>query len=58
MTIYEIEVTGNFVEILDENSAHIELGGCIRLVHLSDTKFKTIAELQTAIEALIFPSKK
>jgi hypothetical protein len=52
MTIYEIEVTGNFVEILDENSAHIELGGCIRLVHLSDTEFETVNDLKIAVENL------
>lgn len=54
MKINNLEVTGNFVEILDENSCHLELGGCIRLVHLSDTDFKTVNELKTAVEALNF----
>ncbi len=54
MKINGLEVTGNFVEILDENSIHCELGGCIRLVHLIDTEYQTTKELKTAIEALIF----
>ncbi len=53
MKINNLEVTGNFVEILDETSAHLELGGCIRLVHLSDTDFKTINDLKIAVENLI-----
>lgn len=54
MEINGLQVTGKIVEILDETSAHCELGGCIRLVHLSDTEFETIQDLQTAIEALTF----
>ena len=54
MTINNLTVTSNFVEILDETSVHFELDKCIRLVHLSDTEFETVNELQTAIEALIF----
>jgi hypothetical protein len=53
MEFYGIQVTGNFVEILDENSAHIHLGGCIRLVHLQDTEFETIQDLKTAIINLV-----
>jgi hypothetical protein len=53
MTINNLEVTGNFVEILDETCAHLELGGCIRLVHLSDTDFETIQDLKIAIETLV-----
>jgi hypothetical protein len=54
MKINNLTVTSNFFEKLDEKSAHCELDGCIRLVHLSDTEFNTIEDLQTAIEALIF----
>jgi hypothetical protein len=53
MKINNLEVTGNFVEILDETSAHLELGGCIRLVWLKDTEFKTINDLKIAVENLI-----
>lgn len=53
MKINDLEVTSNFVEILDKTCAHLELDGCIRLVHLSDTEFKTINDLKTAVEALI-----
>ena len=47
-------VTSNFFEQIDDNSAHIELNNCIRLVHLQNTEFETIEDLQTAVEALIF----
>lgn len=52
MKINGLQVTSNFVEIVDDNSVHLELGGCIRLVHLSDTEFKTINDLKTAVEKL------
>ena len=54
MKINELEVTGNFVEILDPTCIHCELGGCIRLVHLSDTEFQTVEDLEIAIKALKF----
>lgn len=54
MEIYGLPVTGNFFEQIDDFSCHIELGNAIRCVHLSDTEFETVNELQTAIEALIF----
>ena len=57
MKINGYTVTSNFFDYIDETCCHLELDNCIRLVHLSDTEFKTIAELQTAIEALIFASK-
>jgi hypothetical protein len=53
MTINNLEVTGNFVEIVDINSVHLELGNCIRLVQISDTEFETVEDLKTAVENLI-----
>jgi len=50
MKINGLEVTSNFVEIIDENSIHCELGGCIRLVHLADTEFKSVKELEKEIK--------
>jgi hypothetical protein len=54
MKINNLEVTSNFFEQIDETSAHCELGGCVRLVHLSDVDFETIEELKKQIEILIF----
>lgn len=54
MQINELNVTSNYVEVLDETSAHIELDGCLRLVNLKDTEFKTIEELKIAVESLKF----
>lgn len=54
MKINNLKVTSNFFEKVDESSAHIDLEGCVRLVHLSDTEFATIEELKTAVESLIF----
>lgn len=48
------KVTSNFFDYVDETCCHLELDGCIRLVHLSDTEYNTIEELQTAVEALVF----
>jgi hypothetical protein len=57
MIINGYKVTSNFFDYIDETCCHLELDNCIRLVHLSDTEFKTMQELQTAIEALIFPKR-
>lgn len=54
MTINGYSVTSNFFDYVDANCCHLELNNCIRLVHLSDTEFNTIEDLQTAVEALIF----
>ena len=54
MKINNLEVTSNFFEQVDETSVHCELGGCIRLVHIVDTEFKTIEELKLAVENLVF----
>ena len=54
MKINNLEVTSNFFEQVDEASAHCELGGCVRLVHLVDIEFETIEDLKKAIESLIF----
>ncbi len=54
MRIYELEVTSNLFDYVDETSAHIELGGCLRLVNLSDTNFETIEDLKLAVESLEF----
>ena len=54
MVINNFTVTSNFIEMIDETCVHLELDNCIRLVHLSDTDFETVNELQTAVEALNF----
>ena len=54
MKINNLERTSNFFEQVDETSSHCELGGCVRLVHLSDVDFETIEDLKKAIESLIF----
>jgi len=54
MTINNLEVTSNVFDYIDTNTCHLELEHCLRLVHLHDTEFNTIEELQTAVEALIF----
>jgi len=53
MKINNLEITSNFIEIVDSNSAHVELNNCIRLVHLTDTNFTTIEELEQFIQTLI-----
>jgi hypothetical protein len=53
MKINNLDVTSNFFEQVDETSIHCELGGCVRLVHIENTEFKTIEELKLAIENLI-----
>ena len=54
MIINGYNVTSNFFDYVDETMCHLELGGCIRLAHLSDTEYNTIEELKIAVEALIF----
>ena len=54
MKINNLEVTSNFFEQVDEISVHCELGGCIRLVYLSNVDFETIEDLKKQIEILIF----
>jgi hypothetical protein len=58
MIIYDLEVTSNYFAQIGDNGCHIELDFDIRFVFLADTEYATMQELQTAIEALIFPSKK
>jgi hypothetical protein len=53
MKINELNVTSNYFDLVDETSAHIELDGCVRLVHIENTEFKTIEDLKLAIENLI-----
>jgi len=53
MIINGYTVTSNFFDYIDETCCHLELDNCIRLVHLSDTEFNTMEELQTAINDLI-----
>lgn len=54
MKITNLEVTNNFVEVVDPTCVHIELNGCLRLIYLKDTEFKTIEDLKNAIESLTF----
>jgi hypothetical protein len=56
MIINGFNVTSHFFEYVDETMCHLELDYCIRLVHLHDTEYSTIEELQTAVETLIFES--
>lgn len=53
MIINGYQVTSNFFQQVDSISAHCELDYCVRLVHLSDTQYTTIQDLQQAIENLI-----
>jgi|LakMenEpi03Aug12_release.lakeMendotaPanAssembly.Ray.scaffolds.fasta_scaffold344284_4 hypothetical protein len=57
MIIYGLQVTSNYFAAIGDNGCHIELAYDIRFVFLADTGYATLAELQTAIEALTFPSK-
>ena len=45
-------VTSTLFDYIDETMCHLELDGCTRLVHLSDTEFETINDLKTAVEKL------
>jgi hypothetical protein len=52
MKIYNLDVTSNFFEQVDDSGCHIELDGCIRFVYLRDTDYSTMNELKIAIESL------
>ena len=53
MIINGYNLTSNFFEYVDSQSCHLELNGCLRLVHLEDTGFNSIEELKTAVETLL-----
>jgi hypothetical protein len=55
MIINGYNVTSNFFDYVDETMCHLELNGCIRLVHLKDTEYNTIQDLQNAVENLQIP---
>jgi len=57
MIIYGQNVTSNYFAQIGDNGCHIELDFDIRFVYLADTEYATMEELQTAIEALIFPKR-
>jgi len=57
MIIYDLEVTSNYFEPIGNDGCHLELDFDIRFVFLADTEYATMQELQTAIEALIFPKR-
>ena len=50
MKINGLDVTGNYFEKIDDTMCHIELNGCIRLVHLNDTDYSSIEDLGVKIE--------
>jgi hypothetical protein len=52
MIINGFKVTSNFFDYVDATMCHLDLDHCIRLVHLSQTEFNTIEELQTAVTDL------
>jgi hypothetical protein len=56
MIIYGLQVTSNYFAAIGNDGCHIELAYDIRFVYLADTGYATMEELQTAIEALIFPA--
>jgi len=55
MIIYGQNVTSNYFAQIGDNGCHIELDFDIKFVYLADTEYATMQELQTAVEALIFP---
>ncbi len=57
MIIYGLQVTSNYFAAIGNDGCHIELAYDIRFVYLADTEYATMEELQTAIEALIFPKR-
>jgi hypothetical protein len=57
MIIYGLQVTSNYFAAIGNDGCHIELAYDIRFVYLADTEYATLAELQTAIEALTFPKR-
>lgn len=54
MKIYNLDVTSNFFEQVDDLGCHIELDKCVRYVYLKDTTYSTMDELKQAIESLKF----
>lgn len=52
MKIYDLDVTSNYFEQIDDSGCHIELEGCIRYVYLEDTQYSTMDELKIAVESL------
>lgn len=54
MIINGFSVTSNFFDYVDETMCHLELDGCIRLVHLEDTEYNSIEALENAIKNLPF----
>lgn len=56
MEIYGLPVTGKIqdkiIDIIDNETAHVHLGGCLRLVYLEDTDFSSMDELKSAVAAL------
>jgi hypothetical protein len=54
MKIYNLDVTSNFFEQIDDSGCHIELDGCIRFVYLVDTDYSTMQSLEDAIKNLQF----
>lgn len=52
MKIYDLDVTSNYFEQIDDSGCHIELEGCIRYVYLKDTQYSTMDELKIAVESL------
>lgn len=50
MIINGFHVTSNIFDYIDETMCHLELDGCLRLVHLEDTEYNSIEELKIAIE--------
>ena len=55
MIIYGLQVTSNYFDQIGDNGCNVELDFDIRFVYLADTGYATMQELQTAVEALIFP---
>jgi hypothetical protein len=53
MKIYNLEVTSNFFDKIDDGACHIELDGCIRYVYLIDTEYNNMLDLEEAITNLI-----
>jgi hypothetical protein len=54
MNIYNLEVTSNFFEQIDDSGCHLELDGCIRFVYLEDTEYNSMQALENAIKNLPF----
>jgi hypothetical protein len=54
MIINGFRVTSNVFDYVDETMCHLELDGCLRLVHIEDTEYNSIEELKIAVENLSF----